>query len=205
MGGIPFRHLLIAARETPNALHAAAVDPPKYTLMMRSISAFIDARLPRLPVGVNRSFRKIRDNSRMPHKPTLGERIKIARKSAGITQGELARRISTLRGEKLSRAAVSKWEKDQVSTMEMENIFAAADVTEINARWLALGTGTPVRWVNLTPEESHLIEMFRALAQDYRDRLIGVASAFPPSESAPTKGRPFQVSPPAHKPAGRKA
>lgn len=122
---------------------------------------------------------------------TLAQRLKTARKAAGLSQGELARRIG------ISRAAVSQWENGTIQSLDMANLFAVADLCNINARWLALGTGTPTKWINLSPDEKHLVELFQAMPEALRGNLISIAVAMPTTTPEKTPARPYHAPPPA--------
>lgn len=49
---------------------------------------------------------------------------------------------------KVSSAAVSKWMHGHTKDLKMDNIFAAAEVCAVNARWLATNKGTPLDGIN---------------------------------------------------------
>ena len=63
---------------------------------------------------------------------TLGERIALARKRAGLSQEQL--------GEKLgvSRQAVSKWESDQTNP-DVAYVAQMCRLLEVSSDWLLLG------------------------------------------------------------------
>lgn len=44
---------------------------------------------------------------------TLGQRLRLARMSAGLTQDALAEALSALAGHKISKGQISKWENDR--------------------------------------------------------------------------------------------
>ena len=138
----------------------------------------------------------------MPRK-TFGERMKAAMKPKDIGQRELARRVTKhLRLAKpLSHAAVAKWVNSTavVATIEAHHLFAVADITDTSARWLATGEGTPAKWVNLSHEEKHLVELYRGLPEDLRARLITIAVALPPASPGPSHTRPFVVPLPSNR------
>lgn len=64
-----------------------------------------------------------------------GERIKTARKAAGLSQEALGK------AAKVSKGSVSQWESGLTKNLRMENLFAVEDATGYRARWLALGEG----------------------------------------------------------------
>ena len=61
---------------------------------------------------------------------TIGERIKQARKAAGMTQKELAEKI----GVKFS--AIHKYESGMVVNLKRETIAALADALDVKPSWL---------------------------------------------------------------------
>lgn len=66
---------------------------------------------------------------------TLGERLKIARKSKGITQDKLAENIGT------SRGVITNLEHDKIETPQPLIINALCNVLEISQDWLLNGKG----------------------------------------------------------------
>jgi len=66
----------------------------------------------------------------------MGERIRYARKQAGLTQAELAKKCG------VSKGAVSLWEGGQTLNLKNENLYALAKATGFSDRWIVTGTGT---------------------------------------------------------------
>ena len=77
---------------------------------------------------------------RFPHSitnvNTFGDRLRQARKLRGYTQAELARACG------ISQGAIGNYETD--SRRNAKDIFKLAEVLEVEAAWLAMGTG-PMR------------------------------------------------------------
>jgi len=65
---------------------------------------------------------------------TFGNRLRHARKLRKLTQAELARRCG------LSQGAIGNYEAD--SRRSAKEIFRIADALEVNAVWLAMGSGS---------------------------------------------------------------
>ena len=63
----------------------------------------------------------------------MKERIKTARKSARLTQDELAIQIG------VSRAAVVQWERGQTKSLKGENLARAARALGVESLWIATG------------------------------------------------------------------
>ena len=76
-------------------------------------------------------------------------RIRAARRSAGMSQRELATRLGVTRG------AVANWESDNVApaTKRLQRI---AQVTRVNFEWLATGRGPVKR--DSPPDEVHALD-----------------------------------------------
>lgn len=88
---------------------------------------------------------------------TLGQRIKLARQSADMSQADLARSVGVTRG------AVTHWEKDSIGNLKNEHLYAVADATRVNPRWLATGKGSMRPLDNLPPS---LIAKLQMLSDD---------------------------------------
>lgn len=117
---------------------------------------------------------------------TLGERIAAGRKIRGWDQSELASRM------KVSRASVSDWESGKIKNLRLPNLFKLADVLELNARWLSLGEGSPVKRFMGDEEEHDLIDLFRGLQPKTRADLLATArSLHTKDNTTPTKRSPY--------------
>ncbi len=66
---------------------------------------------------------------------TIGDRIRIARKQAGLNQPSLASRIG------VTKSAVSQWEGDQTKNIEGKNLLALARELSVDPDWLLTGKG----------------------------------------------------------------
>lgn len=64
---------------------------------------------------------------------TIENRIKQARKDAGLTQAQLAEKVG------VSKAAVSLWENSYTKSLKHENLLALEKVTGCRARWIVFG------------------------------------------------------------------
>lgn len=78
------------------------------------------------------------------HRVDMGERIRMARAAAGLTQSEFARKVG------VSKGAVSQWENGDVKNLRLPNLFAIEDATGFSARWVALEEG-PVQVADPPP------------------------------------------------------
>ena len=62
---------------------------------------------------------------------TMGERIKISRKSIGMTQAELGRLLG------VQDSAVSKWEKGRVDNLTISQIKTMSEIFGVSPMYLA--------------------------------------------------------------------
>lgn len=65
----------------------------------------------------------------------LGDRIRRARRVAGLSPGDLARAVGVTKG------AISQWENNEVKNIRLGHLFKLQDATGFNARWIALEEG----------------------------------------------------------------
>lgn len=72
-------------------------------------------------------------------KRTQGERIRYARKDAGLSQTELARAIAHLTGRKISGALISQWENDITKNPELNGMLALEAITGFRLEWIVAG------------------------------------------------------------------
>lgn len=84
-----------------------------------------------------------------------GERIKAARKAAGMTQTELADKI----GVKYS--AIHKYEAGLVVNLKRETIEALAIALNVRPSWLMCMDTESAATINLSSEEEQLIVLYR--------------------------------------------
>lgn len=68
---------------------------------------------------------------------TVGERLKWAMDKAKVTRSDLASACG------VSTVSVGKWLNNDSKNLKMENLFTAADLCLVNAKWLGTGQGTP--------------------------------------------------------------
>lgn len=67
---------------------------------------------------------------------TPGERIREERIRLKWSVQKLANEISKIKGDSISRAAVSLWEIGSSKTQKPENLFAAAQALSLNPKWV---------------------------------------------------------------------
>ena len=78
---------------------------------------------------------------------TTGERIKQARKAAGMTQKELAEKV----GVKFS--AIHKYESGMIVNLKRETIAALAEALNVKPSWLMCMDDNPPQQRTITDEE----------------------------------------------------
>ncbi len=71
----------------------------------------------------------------------FGERIRHARREAGLSQSELARGISHIAKSKTTKSLVSQWETGKVQNPQNATLLAIAAVTGFSQQWLVTGKG----------------------------------------------------------------
>lgn len=103
---------------------------------------------------------------------TPGQRIRAARKAAGLTQEALAARLN------VSKGAISQWEKDVITERNERVLFLLGDVLGVSSRWLALGDSPPGKPAHLNPDEAALIDAFRHLSHAAQEELISRANEY---------------------------
>lgn len=85
----------------------------------------------------------------------LAERITRAIKESGRDVREIAKACDT------SSQAIYVWMRGGVKDLRNANLFALADLTGFEARWIATGEG-PERRADNNPRESALLDAYRA-------------------------------------------
>lgn len=69
----------------------------------------------------------------------LSERVKHARVSAGLTQGELAELISEVTGKSVLKGTISAWENGRVDSPSAAALIAVQSATGFRADWIQNG------------------------------------------------------------------
>lgn len=82
---------------------------------------------------------------------TKGERIKSARKSLGLSQELLAKKISVTKG------AISQWEND-ITIASAESYLSISEATGYSHRWLVRGLGPEAEESRLSEEHKEYLE-----------------------------------------------
>ena len=119
---------------------------------------------------------------------SVTSRIRLARKAAGLTQVELARRL------KVSRSAVAQWERADGSNPASTNLGRLALALACSFEWLATGRGNKnaigkrghsmadtavdLRHFAKDDAEDHLLAAFRELDHWDQKAVLSVVEAF---------------------------
>lgn len=101
---------------------------------------------------------------------TLGDRIVYALEAAGISPAAAAKHIGC------RPQAIYQWISGKTKNPKNELLFAFADLTRFEPRWIATGKG-PVRAVPraVDEDEQTLAQTFRSLDERGRAAVLGVA------------------------------
>ena len=108
---------------------------------------------------------------------TLTERIRVARKEAGLSQADVAKAL------RISASAVNQWELGFSKNIKLDHFFALARLLRQDPQWLATGTVFPyMRQTQavpptldeppLTREEKVLLHHVRLLPDTLRRPLL---------------------------------
>lgn len=107
----------------------------------------------------------------------LTDRIRAARKEAGLSQAEVAKAL------RISASAVNQWEQGFSKSIKLEHFFALASLLRQDPQWLATGTVLPyLRRTQtrlpklddppLTREEKALLHQIRQMPSRLRKVLL---------------------------------
>lgn len=99
---------------------------------------------------------------------SLAERIRRARRLAGISQAELARRTH------ISPSAVAQWEQAKATIPSVNHLVEISKVASVSLEWLITGEGKPRRSRNSEADAALAFELYafdsheEALLRAYR-------------------------------------
>lgn len=107
----------------------------------------------------------------------LTDRIRAARKQAGLSQADVARAL------RISVSAVNQWEQGLIKNIKLRHFFALANLLDQDPQWLGTGKTFPQTRKQamtspsshdpaLTNEEKLLLHQIRRLDQTPRKMLI---------------------------------
>jgi transcriptional regulator with XRE-family HTH domain len=120
---------------------------------------------------------------------SFGGRVRIQMAAVGIKNpSELARRLQ------LPRQTISKWLRDEIKDVGLDNLYRLSDVLDCSARWLATRQGSPHRATLMSVEEREAIELFRALEVPIRESWVSSGRALLKATAKTTStAQPFKA------------
>ena len=89
----------------------------------------------------------------------MKERIKKARLATGMSQTEVAEKISNLIGKTIPPQTVQKWESG--GSPRKDNLNALSEVLGVTPKWLQFGDGDSGQTIQVSADEIELILLFR--------------------------------------------
>ena len=107
---------------------------------------------------------------------TLGQRIRMARKRVGLTQGELADRVGDITSQ-----AVSQWERDETGP-ERDKVPLLCRVLKITEEWLFHGKEPlpPLQLDDFDRFMDELVAIGKAIPEAQRSPAIQILKALVP-------------------------
>lgn len=95
---------------------------------------------------------------------TQGERIRLARTNAGLSQSQLAAAIKTMTKSKIVKSLVSQWERNIIQNPGNAHMLALEAITGISANWIVNGTGPREARIPATTAHLDQARLARAIA-----------------------------------------
>lgn len=110
----------------------------------------------------------------------FAERIRMAMSARGIdSEAELARRT----GE--SRQTINRWLNGHAHTMRAPSFMRVCIALNVNGVWLALGQSNMSRAISMSPDESRLVELFRAAPPSQQQAVLALLESVLPLRTPP--------------------
>lgn len=100
---------------------------------------------------------------------TLAERLADSMRMAGLSNADLARLVG------VTRSAVTHWVNGTSPNVRPEHLFRAADVLNVEARWLATGAGPRTRQ-HLSAQQAKILDAYHQLSPDAREAMVVLIS-----------------------------
>lgn len=92
----------------------------------------------------------------------------MMRKSMGMTQSALAKRVG------VTRNAVTQWETGATKEIPFPTLVKVADALNVNGRWVAIGDCPPSRAKFPTSDEAELLELYGKLGEEGKEGVIAL-------------------------------
>ena len=107
----------------------------------------------------------------LPDPAAMAERLRDAMAIRGITSpAELARRVN------VPRQTVTRWMHRMPNKMELSAFLRLLLVLNVSGYWLVNGGDRLQRAQLVTPDESHLLDLYRAASSHQRDAFLSLLS-----------------------------
>lgn len=100
---------------------------------------------------------------------SIGQRIRLARETLGLNQGELARRIG------IKQASLSDLENGLSKAPSARVLLDMADILKVTPRWIIDGKDGELKIA--TPKEHDLLDLFRELPEPQQQAMLGTLQA----------------------------
>ena len=108
--------------------------------------------------------------------PTFGEVVKMLRIRNKLTQAELAKKLTAIGEEKITRSAVSMWEMDQ-RRPKFEVLETIADFFNVDMFTLLGRPADQSGSRDITPKEALLLDCFDKMPLEFQDFFLAQAQA----------------------------
>jgi transcriptional regulator with XRE-family HTH domain len=99
----------------------------------------------------------------------IGDRIKLARKAAKLSQADVAARLG------ITASAISQWENGAVVNVRPANLLALCEALQVRAEWLVTGK-EPMR--PTSREDRAILDLLAQLTPEQRRSFLALAAAF---------------------------
>lgn len=113
---------------------------------------------------------------------TTGDRIRQARLLRKLTQDELGRQIG------VQKSAIAKYENGRVVNLKRETIHALAKALDVSPIWLMGMEDNPNITINVSLEENHVLEVYRAADPVYQKVAVDILEAHPADHEEEKEG-----------------
>ena len=105
------------------------------------------------------------------HASTFRQRLRASMIGVDLSPAQMARRIG------VSRQTVYRWLAcDEAPAIDGKILIRLADAVRVAGRYLLIGGNEPALCATLTPDESILLERFRAMHHDCQRKLMSAAT-----------------------------
>lgn len=129
------------------------------------------------------------DNADVVH-TTFGQRLRTARKAAGLTLEALARKVGT------TRSALAQYENGRLVECKASMLFPICDTLKVSPRWLGTGIGPAAYVGGLSEDERDMILALRQIPESSRKHVIALAESLAAADRrTPSVIDPYPIIP----------